>query len=316
MEQDIKRYLPVMTDRENDYDHRCVLLRRQEHSAVKRLKSDTIEIHVTPYIDDYTLRTASTKRSRWKLRQPFFADIDNINTDTILNRMQDLSHPYYKRVTIIDKQNRHVIKLYSTEHRKNYSIQYQGEQWANNIRYVNNRCDMFPKLLYYAGEIVPDIHAAVFEYIPGETLFDKYSYYDEKMDHGHPDVIAGNLDPYQAIISAVKIEHAAKVRSILLNMYVRLYKITKDIQKVEHINQMTANEPDWQDRWCVDDRRMINPDDWRLENIKQIDESYKFIKIDRTVVTDPVNATHRFIADLRNQTNLNFQYDRVLEKLT
>ena len=317
MKQDIERYLPILTSRDHDHQHRDILLNGQEHTMVKKLKSDAIDIHVTPYIDDNILRTASTKRSRWKLRQPLFSDIENITTDAILNKLNELSHPYYKRITIIDRRNSYVIKLYSTEHRKNYAIRYQGEQWANNIQYVNDRCSIFPKLLYYNSDIVPNVHAAVFELVSGDTLFDMYAYYDKKMDDGHPDVIAGRLEPYQASISAVRIEHIMRVRGILLSMFSELYSVTRDIQNKKHIYQQTDNEPDWTNRWCdQDDRRMINPDDWRLENIKLTPEgNYRFVKVDRTVISDPVNATHRFIADLRNQTNLNFNFDRVINKL-
>ena len=70
--------------------------------------------------------------------------------------------------------------------------------------------------------------------------------------------------------------------------------------------QQTENEPEWGDRWdFTDTRRILNVDDWRLQNIiESTDGSWKFVKLDRTVMTDPTNAIKRFIADLRSQTNI------------
>ena len=149
MDQLIKQYLPLLTMREQRADdHKDILLKNKPHSLIDDYSDDGIEIHTTPYIDSHIICNASSDAGKWKLRQPFFEDINRINTVSVMSKMNELSHPYYKRITIIDKNQKRVIKLYSTEHRKNYAIGFQGDQWAENIRNINNHSDLLPHLYY------------------------------------------------------------------------------------------------------------------------------------------------------------------------
>ena len=309
----LDRVLPLMYEDVDQYED---ILLGGVNPLIKKVESATnTVIHPTPYIQPWVLKDINTKKAQWKLRQPLFRR-DTFSSEHIFEQLKTLEHPFYKRITIIDRVNNTVIKIYSVEARKNYALVFQKDSWAQNIMEINNYTDCIPKLLQWLPNFRTNIHIAVFEYIKGIPLKQLYSYPGRQFDTGHPDVITGKLDPYWGNIDSVPYEHIIKVKSVIENLYSKLYIASQLANITGH--QQLDNEPDWEERWLPTHDKMVwHIDDWNLQNIIETENGeYKAIKLDRAVVCDINNATARLMADLRNQTNIRWKSkNQIIKKL-
>ena len=297
-----QQLLPLMFRCENHMD---VIQGYGAHDELQKAVDNTgMDIHLTPYIHPYYINNTDTDNSRWKLRQPIFEDVD-LTKDNVINTITNTSqHPYYKRITAIDRKNKLVHKLYSTEQQKNYAIQQQGDMWGEMVKRLCDNTDQVCKIYDWQTDVSQNVYGATFEYIPGASAHNTHCYTGSKMETKHPDVTAGRLKPYMATISCVNYKSYSHVKSQLLNMFNDVTTVIKSVDN-RWLYQQTQNEPDWTEQWeRHDSRRVLNVDDWRLQNIIVSDIGWKCVKLDRVVMTDPTNARNRFKADLRNQTNI------------
>lgn len=289
----------------------------RRHSAlIKATNELNLDIYTTPYIEPEIIKNADTDKGSWKLRQPIFKDIVKTEENVINTIVKNFAHPYYKRITAIDRTKGVVYKLYSTEHQRNYALQQQGDDWGNMVKQLCECNDNVAKIIEWLPNISKNLHGAMFEYIPGQTVDDMYCEVGKKLDTGHPDVVSGKLKPYWGTISCVNVHDYYKIKRKVTDMFVKLCITTSKINLQQWQYQQTENEPDWTEKWSHDDnRRILNFDDWRLQNIMITpDGEWKFIKLDRLVMTDPTNATERFVADMRNQTNITMDVKSIMKK--
>lgn len=297
-----QQLLPLMFRCDNHMD---VIQGYDVHDELLKIVNNTgLSIHLTPYIHPYYINNTDTDNSKWKLRQPIFKDIE-LTKDNVINTITNTSqHPYYKRITAIDREKKLVHKLYSTEQQKNYAIQQQGDLWGEMVKRLCENTDQVCKMYDWQTDVSHSVYGATFEYIEGASAHNTYCHIGSKMETKHPDVIAGRLKPYMATISCVNYKSYSHVKAQLLDMFNNVTSIINNVDN-RWLYQQTQNEPDWTEQWEQhDDRRVLNVDDWRLQNIIISDIRWRYVKLDRVVMTDPTNAWKRFKADLRNQTNI------------
>jgi len=309
-----QQLLPIMYPVDN---HTDILTGKTKHPHVIKLVNETdLDIYTTYYIEPDIVKNAETKKGAWKLRQEVFADVPKTEHNIIQAIVTKFEHPYYKRVTAIDRQSNVVYKLYSTEHQRNYAIQQQGDRWGDMVRQLCDVNDSVCNILEWIPNIDTNVHAAMYEYVPGETVDNIYCEVGKKYDTGHPDVIAGKLEPYWGTISCVNVSDYMHIKREVIKMYINMCTSCRDMDLSIWNYQQTENEPDWSSRWEQgDNRHVLNVDDWRLQNIIETDQGdWKYIKPDRLVMTDLTNATNRFVADMRNQTNISIDFKTIMER--
>jgi hypothetical protein len=297
--------------------HKRVLLGEAKHADHAKLSRElNLDIYVTPYIEPQILKNAETEAGRWKLRQPIFNDVNKTESDIIQAITEQFVHPYYKRVTAIDRDKGVVYKLYSIEHQRNYAIQQQGDKWGHMVMQLCESTPLVCNMIDWLPNLENNIHGAIFEYVDGETVDSMYCEIGRKLDTGHPDVVAGNLKPYWGTISCVNVNNYMFIKRKIINMYVDICRSSQHVNMSDWNYQQTDNEPDWTALWVTDDpRRILNVDDWRLQNIIETPSGdWIYIKPDRVVLTDPSNATKRFVADMRNQTNISIAFETTIKK--
>lgn len=309
-----QQLLPVMYPVDG---HADILTGKLRHPHVIKLVNETdLDIYTTHYIEPNIIKNAETKWGSWKLRHEIFDDVPKTEHDIIEAIVTKFEHPYYKRVTAIDRQNNVVYKLYSVEHRRNYAIQQQGDRWGDMVEQLCDNYSDICDIIEWIPNIDTNVHAAMYEYIPGETVDNMYCEVGRKYDTGHPDVVAGKLEPYWGTISCVNVNDYMYTKRKIINMYIDMCRSCKHMNLSMWNYQQTENEPDWTDRWELGDTRyVLNVDDWRMQNIVETPAGeWKYIKPDRLVMTDLTNATNRFVADMRNQTNITLDFNTIIKK--
>lgn len=310
-----QQLIPLMYKCKERHDE--ILTNGAKHSLTSRVYDRLgLDIFTTPYIEPNIIKTAETKKGSWKLRQPIFDNVPKTEQDIVDVITKSFSHPYYKRLTAIDRDKQLVYKLYSIEHQRNYAIQQQGDKWGEMVSKLCEHAPSTCKILEWLPNIDNNLHGAIFEYIDGETVDNIYCEVGKKLDTGHPDVIAGKLEPYWGTISCVGVSDYMFIKRNIVNMFTDIGRSCLSVDLSRWDYQRTENEPDWTEQWITSDtRRILNVDDWRLQNIIETPSGdWKFIKLDRVVMTDPTNATKRFAADMRNQTNISIDFETTIKK--
>lgn len=266
------------------------------------------KINCVAYIEPYHVRNAESDNSRWKLRQPQFQSIENINTINILNQLKRNTHPYYKK--IYTRHNDLCIKIYSTEFGKNAAIKNNTKNWGNMLD-ILSKGKVIPEIIEWLPEFRDDVHVLIYKHVDGTALDVKYGNICKKWDTGHPDSIAGILPPYWATITAVNYKHIAKVKRQILDLFKRQYEISCNTNLSHYNYQLLDREGEWENMWRYgDDRKIINIDDWRLQNIIELQSGDCIVhKFDRIILSDYTNAFYRLKADLRNQSNIEITED-------
>ena len=283
-------------------------------------KSTNTEIYAKHYIDPWVLKSINTDKARWKLRQPYLTkDIPRGKSfeQHVLDKLSQLSHPFYKRLTVIDKDKGLKIKFYSMEARKNFCLRYQGLNWARNIEDMSRYTWRIPKIYQYKPNWRNNLNVAVFEYIEGTVLGDKYEWTEQYDDEGKPDVRAGRAKPYWGKVCGVSYKDMRKVKSGIKSTLEDLCTASRQLNFSNQSPQLLDNEPEWEEIWHPDTEDLIwHIDDWNLENIIDTEDGYRLINLDRSVVTCLDNAIHRFVADFRTETNIKWNIRDIYEATT
>ena len=271
-------------------------------------KSTNTEIRAKHYIEPWILKSINTDEARWKLRQPYLTKelLDDQGFEQhVLAKLSQLSHPFYKRLTVLDKDNGIKIKFYSMEARKNFCLRYQGLHWARNIDTMSDLTWRIPRILKFIPNWRHNLYVAVFEYIEGTVLSDKYEWTDQYDDHGKPDVRAGRADPYWGKVCGVNYKDMRYVKSEIKDVFADLCKASRQLDFSQCPVQQLDNEPEWEEIWQPEtDDKIWHIDDWNLENIIETPQGYRLINVDRSVVTSLNNCIQRFITDFRTETNI------------
>ena len=312
----LNRFLPIMTHSEN---YEQTLLTGHDPLIQVIAKSTGTEIYAKHYIEPWILKDINTDKAQWKLRQPFFTkDFSGKDFQShVFKQLKQLKHPFYKRITVIDKNKGVKIKFYSMEARKNFCLQFQGLNWARNIEEVSNYTWRIPKIYQFNPTFKHNLHVAVFEYIEGDVLGDKYEWTEQYDDEGKPDVRVGRAEPYWGKICGVSYKDMRKVKSSIKKVFTDLCYASRQIDFSYCREQMLDNEPEWEDIWQPEtDDRIWHIDDWNLENIIETSDGYRLINLDRSVVTSLNNCIQRFITDFRTETNIKWKPEELYEQTT
>ena len=110
----LDRFLPIMVQ-SNNYEETLLTGRNPLIDSIA--KSTGTEIYAKHYIEPWVLKAIDTDKARWKLRHPYLAGdfSDGDFEDHVFKKLRELNHPFYKRLTVIDKDNGVKIKFYSME---------------------------------------------------------------------------------------------------------------------------------------------------------------------------------------------------------
>lgn len=310
----IKRFIPLMTTRADD--HLGTLLDGKPHQLLSQLQAAmNVKVTCTSYIEPNILKNCHLPECAWKLRHVRFDNVA-IDTQKLVDELSRDKHPYYKKIEVI--RDDITFKLYSVESNKNKAISTQKNNWGDMLKMLNSLDKpVMPEILHWFPNIDVNLHAIVYKTPTGRTLHDKYATIGKKFETQHPDTIAGALPPYWATVSTVRHTMQPRLIRIVCDLFVMLYNGSKSLPLTAFKYQDLSKEPDWEKIWKQgDDRRMINVDDWRLQNIMETDDNeYLIADFDRATVTDPTNGIIRFVADFRNQTNLTINPERLAKCL-
>ena len=174
-----------------------------------------------------------------------------------------------------------------------------------------------PKIYDYKPNWRHNLYVAVFEYIEGTVLGDKYEWTEQYDDEGKPDVRAGRNDPYWGKVCGVNYKDMRPVKAEIKNIFIELVRASRHVGFDHAPLQILDNEPEWEEIWHPEtDDRIWHIDDWNLENIIDTDSGYRLINLDRSVVTNLNNSIQRFIADFRTETNIRWEYKQLYEETT
>ena len=191
------------------------------------------------------------------------------------------------------------------EARKNFCIGFQGLHWARNIDTISEQTTRIPKIFTFKPNWRFQLHVAVFEYIEGEVLSDKYGWTEQYDDEGKPDVRAKRTPPYWGKVSGVNYKDMRHVKSQIKDVFVDLCNASREVNFSGSPRQILDNEPEWEEIWQQDTDDIIwHIDDWNLENIIDTDFGYRLINVDRSVITSLNNCIQRFVTDFRTETNI------------
>ena len=313
----LDKFVPIMM-RPDNYEE--TLLTGKNPLLDRIAKATDTDIYGKHYIEPWTLKDLTSEKAKWKLRQPYFTKEYDPSMDYetyIMKRLRQLHHPIYKRITIIDKQKGVKIKFYSMEARKNFCISFQGLEWVRNIDSMCEHTWRIPKLYQFKPNFRANLHVAVFEYVEGTVLGDKYEWTTQYDDEGKPDVRAGRAKPYWGKVCGVSYKDMRKVKKNILNIFSDLRYASKHVDFQRTPLQRLDNEPEWEEIWRPDTSDLIwHIDDWNLENIIDTKDGYRLINLDRSVVTCLDNAIQRFVTDLRTETNIKWDIRDIYEATT
>ncbi|MBC8416925.1 hypothetical protein H8E06_01170 [bacterium] len=292
-----------------------------KNPLLDRIAKDTgTDIYGKHYIEPWVLKDLTTEKAQWKLRQPYLTTNYDPSVDYethIMDRLRQLRHPIYKRLTVIDKEKGVKIKFYSLEARKNFCINFQGLEWARNIDNMSENTWRIPKLYQFKPTFRNNLFVAVFEYVEGTVLGDKYEWTTQYDDEGKPDVRAGRAKPYWGKICGVSYKDMRSVKKNILKVFTDLHRASKHVDFKRTPLQRLDNEPEWEEIWQTGTDDLIwHIDDWNLENIIDTKDGYRVINLDRSVVTSLDNAIHRFVTDFRTETNIRWDIKDIYEATT